>query len=185
MIKRVPIGGVSLIYIHSKKEIFQFDSFGFKGFKEFILKDDQKVLNKILYGIEKFNKRDNKITMITLKFSMHEYDKIKNMSRLSETTMDLLHLMREYGKKHKLKNEIIVHFVDDQLQMIKRDTCGMYQIYFYVNLFNPLENIGIINENNLNKRTIEKLFNEILSTDRQEKENGIEQFAEQNDIQRE
>ena len=45
---------------------------------------------------------------------MQEYQKIKNMNRLSETTTDLLHLMNEYGKKHELKNEIIVHLVDDQ-----------------------------------------------------------------------
>ena len=89
----------SFLDLHPKKEIFLFDSFGFKSFKEFILQDDQKVLNKILYGIEKFNKKYNKITLITLRFSMSEYEKIKNMNRLSETTIDLLHLMNEYGKK--------------------------------------------------------------------------------------
>ena len=35
----------------------------------------------------------------------------------------------------------------------------MYQIYFYINLFNPLENSGIINEKVLNKKAIEKLLN--------------------------
>ena len=98
MIRRVRIGGVSLIYI-KKKEIFLFDSFGIEGFKEFILRDDQKIFNKILYSIEKFNKKDNKITVITLRLSMKEYEKIENMNRLSETTIDLLHLMNEYGKK--------------------------------------------------------------------------------------
>ena len=82
---------------------------------------------------------------------MKEYEKIKNMNRVSETPTNLLHLMYEYGKKHRLKNEVIVHLVDDQLQMIERDTCGMYQIYFYVNLINPLENNNIISEKSLNK----------------------------------
>ena len=41
-------------------------------------------------------------------------------------------------KKYDLKDEIIVHLVDNQLKMIERDTCGMYRIYIYVNLFNPL-----------------------------------------------
>ena len=49
----------------------------------------------------------------------------------------------------------------------------MYQIYLCVNLFNS----SIINEKNLIKGTIEKLLNEILSTDRQENENIIEQFT--------
>ena len=76
---------------------------------------------------------------------MKEYEKIKNIKRLSETAIDLLYLMNEYGKKHRLKNEVIVNLVDNQLQMIEKNTCGMYQIYFYIKLFNPLENSSIIN----------------------------------------
>ena len=176
-------GTYCFLDLHTKREVFLFNSFVFQGFKEFILQDDQKILNKVLYGIEKVNEKDNKVTLITLKFSMQEYEKIKNKNRLSETTIDLLDLMYKFGKKHNLRNEVIVHLVDDQLQMIERDTCGMYQIYFYVNLFNPLENSSIIIEKILNKPTIEKLLNEILSTDRQENENGREQFAEENYIQ--
>ena len=99
----------SFFDLHPKKEVFLFDSFVFKGFKGFILQDDQKVFNKILYGIEKFSKKDNKISLITLSFSMKKYKKMKNMNKLSETTIDLLHLMNEYGRKHKFKNEVIVH----------------------------------------------------------------------------
>ena len=176
-------GTYCFLDLHTIKEVFLFNSFGFQGFKEFILQDDQKILNKVLYGIEKVNEKDNKVTLITLKFSMQEYEKIKNKNRLGETTIDLLDLMYKFGKKHNLRNEVIVHLVDDQLQMIERDTCGMYQIYFYVNLFNPLENSSIIIEKILNKRTIEKLLNEILSTDRQENENRRKQFAEENYIQ--
>ena len=69
--------------------------------------------------------------------------------------------------------------------MIEKDTCGIYQIFFYVNLFNPLEDSSIINEKRLSKWTIEKLLNEILTTDRQENERRIEQFGEENDICRE
>ena len=72
--KNVCIGGVSWIYIQ-KKDIFLYDSFDFEGFKEFILNNDRNILNKILCGIEKFDKKDNRITLITLKFSMLEYEK--------------------------------------------------------------------------------------------------------------
>ena len=47
----------SFLDLHPKKEIFLFDSFGFEGFKEFLLRDDRKTLNKILYGIKKFEKK--------------------------------------------------------------------------------------------------------------------------------
>ena len=85
--------------------------------------------------------------------------------------------------KNNLEYEVVVYLLDDQLQMIEKDTCGMYQIYFYMNLLNPLENSSIINEKILNKQTIKKLSNEILSTDRQENENSIEQFTEEIDIE--
>ena len=47
---------------------------------------------------------------------MNEYEKIKNVNRLRTTKQDLLHLMNKFGKKQDLKNEVMVHFVDDQLE---------------------------------------------------------------------
>lgn len=60
---------------------------------------------------------------------MQEYERIKNKNKLSETAINLVHPMYEFGKKHNLKNEVIVYLVEDQLQMIKIEMCGMYQIY--------------------------------------------------------
>ena len=75
---------------------------------------------------------------------MNEYEKIKNANRLSTTTQDLLHLMNEFRKKHNLKNEVMVHFVDNQLQ--QKQTLRIFQLYFYVKLSNPVENSQIISE---------------------------------------
>lgn len=112
----------SFLDLHPKKEIFLSDSF---DFKEFILQDDRNIINKILYRIEKFNEKNDKIILITLRFSMVEYDKIKNKRMLGETSISLLHVINEFGKLHKLKGKVTIQLVDDQLQMIKRDTCGM------------------------------------------------------------
>ena len=78
---------------------------------------------------------------MTLRFSIPEYKKLKISDKLSETTVDLLHVINEYGKK-RLRNEFILHLVDDQLQMVEKDTCGMYQIYLCVTLFNLLDKIN-------------------------------------------
>ena len=89
------------------------------------------MLNKILYGIKKFEKKKNKkVTIITLTFSIIKYEKTKNANRLSITTKDLLHLMNESGEKHNLKNEVTVHFVDDQLQKTESDTCEYFNFIF-------------------------------------------------------
>ena len=47
----------SFLNLHPRKEIFLFDSFGFEGFKEFIINNDRKALNKILFGIKKLKKK--------------------------------------------------------------------------------------------------------------------------------
>ena len=116
----------SFLDLHPKKGIFLFNSFGLDGFKGFLLQDDKKTLNKILYRIKKFEKKDSKIMVITLTFSMEEYKNIKAVNRLSETTQDILHLINEFGKLHNLKEEVRVHFVDDQLHKTETDTCGVF-----------------------------------------------------------
>ena len=174
----------SFLNLHEKKEIFLFDSFGFEGFKEFIIDNDRNILNKILFGIEKLKKKDKKVTLITLKFSVIEYEKIRNGHRLTPLVQDLLHLMNEFGKLHKIKDIIKVHLIDDQLQKIETDTCGMFQLYFYFNLFMSLENSSIINDKKLSKSTIEKLLNEIFSLDRLMNEESVQKFAEEKNIER-
>lgn len=52
--------------LHPQKQIFLFNSFGFETFKDVILQDDQRVLNKIFYDIKQFDKKDNKMTLVTL-----------------------------------------------------------------------------------------------------------------------
>ena len=79
----------------------------------------------------------------------------------------------------------MVHFVDNQLQKTETDTCGIFQLYFYVRLFNPVENSQIINDKTLTKKTIENLFNEISTTDKDENESRIEAFIDESKIKME
>ena len=174
----------SFLDLHPRKEIFLFDSFGFTGFTKFVIDNDINILNKILFGIQKLKKKDNKVTIVTLKFSMSEYEKIKTGHRLRPTTQDLLHLIYEYGNLHNVKDTVKIHSVDDQLQKIETDTCGIFQLYFYDNLFVPYENSDIIEDKLLSKGTVEKILNEIFSLDRNLNEKIIEKFAKEKNISR-
>ena len=80
------------------------DSFGFEGFMVFVIQDNQNIINKIFCSVGKFDKKDNKITLKTLRFSISEHKKLRNFDRLSETTDNLLHLINKYGKNHRLRN---------------------------------------------------------------------------------
>ena len=92
--------------------------------------------------------------------------------------------MNEFGKLHKIKDLVKVHLVNNQLQKIEMDTCGIFQLYFYVNFFMPLENSAIINDKKLSKTTLEKLLNEIFYLDRDKNEEAVGQFAEEKNIRR-
>ena len=87
-----------------------------------------------------------------------------------------MHLVNSFGKHHNIKDEVKIHMVDDTLQ-ITEDTCGLVQLYFYENLFNPLENSTIIQAEKLNKKTIEVLLNEILTTNKEENTNRVENIC--------
>ena len=172
----------SFLDLHPKKDIFLFDSFGFNGLKKFIIDNDEKLLNKVLFNLKTFGKKDRKITLVSLTFSMLEYQKTKDLQKLRTTTRDLLHLMFEFGKLHNVKDEITVHSVDDQLQRIDTDTCGIFQLFFYYNLFNPLKSSSIIESTLLTRNTIEKLLNEIFSLDQYTNEKIVTEFAQQYNI---
>ena len=43
----------------SKKRNLYVCQFGFVGFKEFIIQDDQKIISMIFYGVEKFDKKNH------------------------------------------------------------------------------------------------------------------------------
>ena len=53
--------------------------------------------------------------------------------------------------------------IEDRVQDLNSVTFGVFQIYFYDNLFNPNENSKIQDKKRLNKRTIETLLNELFA----------------------
>ena len=74
--------------------------------------------------------------------------------------------------------------VDDCLQNLESDTCGLFQLYFYVNLFLPEKNSKILNKKSLTISTIQTLLNEIV-LDINENARRAESFGQELNIKRE
>ena len=72
--------------------------------------------------------------------------------------------------------------VEDRLQDVDSSNCGIFQIFFYQNLFNLPENSKIQGETKLNKKTVETLLNEIFTLDDKENEIKLEEYANSLDI---
>ena len=162
----------SFLELSAKEYIFLFDSYGFIGLKEFIIDNDRKLIDKFFYGLEKIKKKDKKINLTYVQFDLASH---KNISKrqLTRTAQDFFHTLNEFAKIHKRK-VVDVFMVDDCLQNLESDTCGLFQLYFYVNLFLPEKNSKILNNKNLAISTIQTLLNEIFVLDIIENERRAE-----------
>ena len=69
--------------------------------------------------------------------------------------------------------------VEGRVQDLDSSTCGIFQLYFYENLFNPDENSKIQDKTKLNQKIIETLFNEIFVLEYQNKnEQTIREYGQ-------
>ena len=172
----------SFLEISSKEQIFLFDSYGFIGLKEFIIDNDRQLIDEFFYGLEKMNKNDKKINLAYVQFDAINFEKMDRL-QLTKTAQDFFHTLNEFAKVHKRKI-VNVYMVDDCLQDLSSDTCGIFQLYFYTNLFLPRENSKIINNTKLTMKTIATLLNELFVLDINKNERRVEAFAQELDIKR-
>ena len=124
---------------------------------------------------------DSKTTLCNIRFNLSAYKRLskRELDGLSDTANDLFRLVLAFGNKLKLRNFVNIWMVEDRVQNLNIATCGIFQLYFYDNLFNANENSKIQDQVKLNKRTTEILLNEIFVLDDQDKnEETIRQYAQ-------
>ena len=92
----------------------------------------------------------------------------EEINSLSSTARNFFRFVQAFGIKLKLINFVNIWMVEDRVQDLNSSTCGIFQLYFYDNLFNPNENSKIQGNTKLTKRTIETLLNELFSLDNQD-----------------
>ena len=174
----------SFLNIYPKTELLLFVIEGFEGLELFIIDDDEAIINKLLYNLNKLNKNDKNVKLVSLKFSVDAYHKLKKneISRLTDTAKDFFHLLGEFARVNKLTHEMTVLMVDDELQELYSDTCGVFQLYFYKHLFDPDENSKILLDEHLTKKTVETLLNEIFTEDKNRNECRLSEFAKEHRI---
>ena len=63
--------------------------------------------------------------------------------------------------------------IEERIQDLDTVSCGIFQIYFYDNLFNSDQNSKIQNKKSLNKKTVETLLNELFVLNDQEQNEAI------------
>ena len=141
--------------------------FGLYGLKAFIIEDDKKVVQTILFGTEQMTRTDNKISLVNIRFNLNAFENLskKKLDTLSDTATNFFHFIQAFGNKLKLRDFVNISTVEDRVQDRNSLTCGIFQIYFYDNLFNPDESSKIQDKKRLNKRPIATLLNELFALD--------------------
>ena len=130
-------------------------------------------------------KTDDKITLVNIKFNLNACKNLskKELDNLSDTARDFFYFIRSFGNKLKLKDFVNIYMVEDRVQDLDTVTCGIFQIYYYDNLFNSIQNSKIQNRKKLDKKTVEILLNELfVLNDQQQNETTISRYADEKNI---
>ena len=113
---------------------------------------------------------------------MGEYEGTDKL-KLIKTAQDLFYMMYEFGRVHN-KKIVDIFMVDDCLQDLSSDTCGIFQLYFYINVFLPKEDSKIVDNTKLTMKTTSTLLNETFVLDINENKRLVESFAKELNIKR-
>ena len=143
--------------IHPKNNLFLFDLFVIEGFKFFIVNNNQKIINELLYNFKKCDsKSSQKWKLCTMKFCVETWQKVsqKTKDQLTDTAQNFFDLLEQFAKLKKT-HCMNVLILENIIQNLISPNCGEFQLYFYKNLFDPDERSKILSHQTLNKRTLE------------------------------
>ena len=118
--------------MHHELIYFCFYSFGVDGLKNFIIQDDKKVIQNILFGTEQLPRTDNKITLVNVKFSLNA---CKNLTKnepdnLSDKARDFFYFIQSFGNKLKLRDFVNLWVVEDCIQDLNTVTSIFFKYTF-------------------------------------------------------
>ena len=127
------------------------------------------------------DKTDQKISLCKIKFNLGACKQLsrEEIDSLSDTARDFFYFVQAFGIKLKPRSFVNIWMVEDRTQDLDSATCGIFQLYFYENLFNPDKNSKIQNEPKLKKTTGQTFLNELFSLDDKENEIKIIEYADE------
>ena len=173
----------SFLDIQPKRNLLLLDSHGLEGFKYFIVNNDEKIIGKLLYNFKncKVDDANMKIKLCTMTFDSNVWEKLSHQkkSQLNETATNFFHLLYQFAKLKKKSNKMNIVIIKNNLQELSSSTCGIFQLYFYKNLFDPSIQCLILQHKNLNTETIKTLLNEIFTIETKENERRIKLFKQE------
>ena len=170
----------SILDINGKKYFLLFDSFGIKGLKNFIVKDNEKIVAKVLKGVENLKEGKEEINLVNVNFVKNSHSKLSQGEKavLSETRTDVLHFLESFAD---YQNQSLIHLwlLEDPIQEITTNKCRYFQTFFYGNPFFPISDSMLHKCKRLTYDVIEAFFQELFTTNTEQNERIIRYYVEQ------
>ena len=150
--------------------------------KHFIVSDNKKFVGKVLKGLELADQKDNKLTLVKLKFSMDSYEKLaeNETKKLLETAQDFISYT--VLKKKNITNFVNLWMLEDSIQKPTTVSCGSFQLYFYENFFFFRRKQQLPSYKKLTNTALETLLNELLTLNLENNEQKINEYIKQRQI---
>ena len=175
----------SFLDIRPKNTLFLFDSLGLDGFKVFVVNNQEKVINNLLYNFQKCNndKLSQKLKLCSMKFCVNSWRQLpqKTKGQLTETAQNFFHLLEQFAKLKQTQCMNII-ILENRIQDLLSADCRPFQLYFYKNLFDPFEKSGIVTHKNLTVKTLQTILNEIFTSQPSDNQQNIKNFKEQHNL---
>ena len=157
-----------------------FDSFGIKSLKNFIVKDNEKIVANVLKGVKNLEEDKTQINLVNVNFIKNSYSKFSEGEKaaLSETFTDFLHFLESFAD---YENQGLIHLwlLEDPIQDITTNTCGYFQTFFYENLFFPDSDSILHKRKRLTNDVIQSFFQELFTTNTDKNEKIVKYYVEQ------
>ena len=97
--------------------------------------------NRSFLVLELADQKDNKLTLVKLKFSMNSYENLaeNETKKLSETAQNLFDLIHSFGKNENITNFVNAWMLEDPIQKPTTMTCGSFNCIFTKTFFFPMK----------------------------------------------
>ena len=115
-----------------------YDSLGLDGFKIFIVDNDERIIDELLFNFKKckISLTDQKITLCEMKFSISTWENTPHTKKeqQTETAQNFFHLLQQFAKLKKT-NDMNILILEQPGQDLTSSNCGIFQLYFYIKIF--------------------------------------------------
>ena len=117
----------SILDVDGKIDFLLFNSFRIKGLKNFIVKDDEKIVAKVLKRVKNLKEDKTQINLVNVNFFKNSYSKLSEGEKaaLSETCTDFLHFLESFAD-YESQSLIHLWLLEDPIQDVTTNTCGYF-----------------------------------------------------------